>query len=229
MSLPLWLHHAIENYGYWAVLLAIAIESTGIPFPGETALVATAVYAGTTSHLNIVLVVVAAAAGAILGDNFGFLLGHYGGYPLLKRIVRVLHVNPRALDYAQDYFARHGSKTVFLGRFFALLRAYAAFLAGANRMHWRTFLVWNAAGGITWAIVYGTLGFVLGRNLPLLHTVLRLLGVGGVIGLVVFIGVIGGAWYMRRRREQGRLLEQFDAQPSGAHASDVKPNTSVTP
>src|SRR5579863_10537106 len=125
-----WLVVAIERYGYVAVLLAIAIESTGIPFPGETTLIIAAVYAGTGGQLSIVGVIVAAAAGAILGDNLGYTVGLKGGYPLLRRFGRVLHLNERHLAYAEAFFRRHGDKTVFFGRFFAVLRAWAAFLAG---------------------------------------------------------------------------------------------------
>lgn len=200
MTLPDWLHHAIAVYGYWVVLVAVGLESTGIPFPGETALIGGAVYAGTGGRLSIVGVIAAAAAGAILGDNLGYSIGRYGGYPLLRRVARALHLNERHLELAQRYFERHGDKTVFLGRFFALLRTWAAFLAGVNQMRWRTFLFWNAAGGICWAVIYGMLGYVLGHNLPLLDRVLRVMGIGGTVALVVVIAGVLGYWYLRTRR-----------------------------
>src|SRR6185312_12526468 len=106
MNLPSWLVQGIDTYGYWIVLLAVGIESMGIPFPGETTLVAAAVYASTNHSLNIVLVIVAGAAGAILGDNAGYSIGKYGGYPLLQRILRVLHVGEDKLLYTQRFFAK---------------------------------------------------------------------------------------------------------------------------
>ncbi len=193
-----WLAAAIERYGYLAVLLAIAIESTGIPFPGETALIIAAVYAGTGGHLSIAGVIVAAAAGAILGDNLGYTIGRLGGYPLLRRFGKVLRLNERHLAYAAAYFQRHGDKTVFFGRFFAVLRAWAAFLAGVNRMPRRSFFIWNALGGIIWATSYGILGYLLGNNLPLLERILRILGLGGAIVLVVVVVAALITWALYR-------------------------------
>ena len=207
MTAPVWLDYAILTWGYWVVLLAVMIETMGVPFPGETTLVIAAVYAGTGRPLNIALVILAASVGAILGDNFGYMVGSYGGYPLVRRVLRVFRVSDSALDGARIYFARHGDKTVFIGRFFSILRITVAFLAGVNRMPWRRFLIWNALGGIVWATVYGLLGYILGRNLPLLTTVLNVIGVGGTILLVAAIAGAIIFWIARRRRIARRLLE----------------------
>jgi len=128
------LTHLLNTYGYWAVLLFVAIESTGIPFPGETMLLVAAVYAGTTHHLAIPFVITAAAVGAILGDNLGFWVGREGGYRLLRRYGHVIRLDERKLKLGQYLFQKHGGKVVFFGRFVAVLRAWAAFLAGTNRM-----------------------------------------------------------------------------------------------
>ena len=207
MTAPVWLDQAILTWGYWVVLVAVMIETMGVPFPGETTLVAAAIYAGTGRPLSIELVIIAAAVGAILGDNFGYAVGRFGGYPLARRVLQVFRVNESVLSGAQTYFARHGDKTVFIGRFFAILRVTVAFLAGVNHMPWRRFLVWNAFGGIAWATLYGLLGYILGRNLPLLDTVLHIIGIGGTI---LVTAVIVGAvifWIIRRRRAAQRLLE----------------------
>ena len=219
MLIPSWLEHDIVSYGYWAVLVAVMLESMGVPFPGETALLAGAIYAGTTGHLNIALVIAAAAAGAILGDNIGYGIGHYGGYLLLLRVTHLLHINERAVKYAQTYFERHGDKTVFLGRFFSLLRTYVALLAGINRMPWRSFLFWNALGGIVWAIFYGLLGFILGKNLPLLGTVLHVIGTGGVVALVLFTLAVGVLWYRHRKRLQAEV--ERDATGDDKHGATI--------
>src|SRR5262249_50756244 len=186
MDIPSWLTSGIHMYGYGVILAAVALESMGVPFPGETALLAGAIFAGT-GDLNIVLVILAASAGAILGDNLGYTIGHRGGYPLLQRIGRLLHLDLRGLRYTERFFQRHGDKTVFLGRFFSILRTYVALFAGINRMPWRTFLVFNALGGITWAIIFGSLGYFLGKQTALLSTVLSTIGVGGLVLLAAFV------------------------------------------
>jgi membrane protein DedA with SNARE-associated domain len=202
MAIPVWIQQAIHMYGYLLVFMAVGLESLGVPFPGETTLLAAAVYAGTGGPLNLVLVIIAAAAGAIMGDNLGYLAGYYGGYSLIQRILRLLHLNEVHWQTAQRYFEQHGNKTVFFGRFVTLLRLWTAFLAGASRMRWQTFLFWNALGGIVWASIYGTLGFVLGHNLPLLGRVLRAMGVGGTIVLILVIVGGLGFWLLRRRHDQ---------------------------
>jgi membrane protein DedA with SNARE-associated domain len=202
MDLPQWLTHAIDAFGYLLIFAAVGIESMGIPFPGETTLVAGAIYAGTGRGLNIFFVIVAASLGAIGGDNLGYTIGRYGGYPLLRKLIRALHLKESTLDVTQRYFERHGSKTVFIGRFFAILRCWAAFLAGVNQMKWRTFLVWNAAGGIIWAAIFGTLGFVLGNNLPLLGRILGTLGIVGTIFVSVLIVVLLIVWLLHHRRAE---------------------------
>ncbi len=125
------LTHLLATYGYWALLLFVAIESTGIPFPGETMLLVAAIAAGTTHQLSIAFVIMAAASGAILGDNLGFWVGREGGY-----YGRYVRLEERRLKLGRYLFLKHGGKVVFFGRFVAVLRAWAAFLAGTNRMRW---------------------------------------------------------------------------------------------
>jgi len=157
------LRNALGTFGYPAVALFIMIESAGIPFPGETMLLLASFYAATNQQLQIPLVIACAALGAIVGDNLGYLVGRTGGYAFIKRFGRYLFLKPAHLEKAEKFFKKHGDKTVFFGRFIAILRAWAAFLAGLNRMHWASFLMYNAAGGIIWAIIYGCLGYFAGR------------------------------------------------------------------
>jgi membrane protein DedA with SNARE-associated domain len=189
----------LSRYGYAAVFVFVGIESTGIPFPGETMLLAAAVYSGM-GHLSLLGVIIAAAAGAILGDNLGYAAGRSGGHALVERYGKYLHLRPEHLARAEEFFRKYGDRTVFFGRFVAVLRTWAAFLAGVNQMPWHKFLLFNAAGGIVWATLYGVLGYVLGDNLPLLHQVTRIIGVGGVIAAVVVIVAIGVVWWRRSRR-----------------------------
>src|SRR5260370_20393039 len=145
----------LATYGYVAVFIFVGVESIGVPVPGETMLVTAAIDAGTTGRLSIFWVIVASAAGAIVGDNIGYVIGRTGGYRLLKRYGRYIRLEENRLRLGQYLFHKHGPKVVFFGRFFSVLRIFAAFLAGVNHMHWRRFLIFNAAGRIIWSTLYG--------------------------------------------------------------------------
>jgi len=190
-------------YGYWAVLVCVAVESMGIPFPGETMLLAAAIYAGTTHHLQLPLVILAAAAGAILGDNVGFVAGREGGYRLLRRYGRYVRLDERRLKLGQYLFAKHGGKVVFFGRFIAVLRIWAAFLAGTYRLSWGRFLIYNAAGGIAWATIFGLAGYVLGDSVH------RLAGPLGIAGAILGLLALGSGIVFVRRHER-RLADEAE-------------------
>ena len=144
------LDHLIATYGYGAIAVVIGLESMGIPLPGETVLVLAAIYAATHVDLNIWLVAMAAAAGAIMGDNIGYWLGLRFGYPLLRRHGHLIGLSDGRIKLGQYLFLRHGAKVVFLGRFVALLRIFAAFLAA------------NAVGGMIWAALFAFGGYAFG-------------------------------------------------------------------
>ena len=164
----------------------VGLESMGVPLPGETTLIAAALYTGATHNLSIVGVVIAASAGAIIGDNLGYLLGHWGGYRLLIRYGRYVRLSEKRIKLARYLFFRYGAEVVFFGRFTAILRTYAAFLAGTTRMPWRRFLIFNAAGGIVWATVYGGGAYLLGTQIERVSGELQLVFVAaGVVALVV--------------------------------------------
>lgn len=197
----------VMTYGYWAVLVFVAIESTGIPFPGETMLLLAAVYAGKTHHLAILLVIIAAASGAILGDNLGFWVGREGGYRLLRRYGRYIRLDERKLKLGQYLFLKHGGKVVFFGRFVAVLRAWAAFLAGTNRMRWPEFLLFNALGGIVWATIFGLGGYFLGKSID------RFTGPFGIVSLVLAVIIIIATLIFVARNESGLEDEAEKAMP----------------
>ncbi len=194
----------LAAYGYLAVFLFIAIESMGIPFPGETMLITAAIYAGHTNRLNIILVIAAAAAGAIVGDNIGYGIGHWGGYRLVRRYGRFIRLHEGRLKLGQYLFRKHGGKVVFFGRFVSVLRAYAAFLAGTNRMPWRRFLVFNAAGGILWAALFGTGAYLLGQQISRLSQTAAI-----VLGILALIVVV--AFFVFLRRNEERLMAEAEA------------------
>ncbi len=190
-------HHLISHAGYSAVFVAVAIESVGIPFPGETTLIAAAIYAGTTHNLRLGLLIAVAAAGAILGDNVGFWLGREFGFRLLLRYGPKIGLHERRIRLGQYLFLRYGGAVVFFGRFIAVLRALAAFLAGTNRMTWPRFLVFNAAGGIVWAALYGGGAYALGHNIH------RLAGpVGATIGVIALAVIVAALVFLRRNEKR---------------------------
>src|SRR4051812_1300410 len=154
----------LTNFGYLAVFATIGIESLGVPAPGETMLVTAGIYAGATHNLEITGVIAAATAGAIIGDNIGYAIGRKGGYKLLLKHGHKVRIRESHIKVARYMFDRHGSKVVFFGRFVAILRTYAAFLAGVGQMEWRRFLVANAAGGVAWALIFGLAAYYGGEG-----------------------------------------------------------------
>src|SRR3989442_6876359 len=135
----------VASYGYVVLFFLVGLESLGVPLPGETALVTAAALAAG-GHLSIYAVVATAVAAAIIGDNGGYWIGRAGGIPLLRRYGRFIHLNESHLERARRFFERHGPKTVFIGRFIALLRTWAAVLAGAGRIAYRSLLALYPAG-----------------------------------------------------------------------------------
>jgi membrane protein DedA with SNARE-associated domain len=185
--------HLISTYGYAAVGGIVALESMGIPLPGETTLIAAVLVAGTTHDLNVWLVIAAAAGGAILGDNVGFWIGREFGFRLLVRYGRYVNLTDRRIKLGQFLFLHHGGKVVFFGRFVAILRALAAILAGANCMPWPSFLVFNASGGIVWAIVYGLGAYYLGEKIEQFASPVAI-----AIGIIVIACVVVSAVFIKR-------------------------------
>src|SRR3954463_1591048 len=199
----------LTNFGYLAVFALIGIESLGIPAPGETMLVTAAVYAGATGNLLIEGVIAAAFAGAVIGDNIGYAIGRKGGYRLLLKHGPKLRIKQSHLKVARYVFERHGGKVVFFGRFIAILRTYAAFLAGVGQMEWKRFLAWNAAGGFAWATIFGLLGYFGQKAFERLSTPINIsLAILGLCAIVVFIVAL------RRRTERlARLAGGADPRP----------------
>ena len=227
------LRNALNVLGYPAVTLFIMIESSGIPFPGETMLLLASFYAGVDQHLQIPIVIACAALGAIMGDNIGYLIGRTGGRALVQRFGRYIFLKPEHLDRAEKFFARHGDKTVFFGRFISVLRAWSAFLAGVNHMPWRTFLFYNAAGGIVWAIVYGLLGYFAGRyfknNFAQVETIARTIGWAGAAAVALGIILVIIIYRLRRRHNHSTQppgetrvdsIEQFTDEETATTANE---------
>jgi membrane-associated protein len=188
------------NVGYAVVFALIAVETMGIPVPGETALIAAALLAHD-GEMDIVPLIALAAAAAIIGDNIGFAIGRKGGRRLFLMRGPLLAQRQAALDVGEPFFQRHGPKAVFLGRWVAGLRIASAWLAGMNKMQWPRFLFWNALGGICWATSIGLGVYFVG------HAFEEILGVGGIVAAGLVGGGLVGLFLWRRiraRRVAGR-------------------------
>ncbi|SFT99287.1 DedA family protein [Mesorhizobium sp. YR577] len=191
------LHHLIHTYGLWVLFAVVMCESMGVPMPGETALVSAALYAGATHRIEILHVVTIAAGGAIVGDNIGYLIGRSVGLKLLIKHGSRIGLDEGRLKVGQYLFLKHGGKIVFFGRFVAFLRAFAAVLAGANRMAWPHFLIMNAAGGICWALLFGGGAYFFGERIKAVAGPVSLL-----LLLVVVVGLIAGIWFFRHHEKE---------------------------
>jgi membrane-associated protein len=189
------------NVGYAAVFALIAVETMGIPVPGETALIAAALLAHE-GQMDIVLLCIVASAAAILGDNVGFAIGRKGGRKLFAKPGPFLEHRLKVLELGEPFFAKHGPKAVFLGRWVSGLRIASAWLAGISGMHWPTFLLWNALGGIFWASTVGFAVYFAG------HVAERVIGVGGPIAGGVLVLALAALliWHRRRTRREPDLV-----------------------
>jgi membrane protein DedA with SNARE-associated domain len=197
------------NVGYPLVFVLIAIETIGIPVPGETALVVAAIAAGR-GRLSIEAVIAVAAAAAIIGDNIGFALGRKLGRRVLLAPGPLLRHRRKLIAVGEPFFDRHGPKAVFLGRWVSGLRITAAWLAGANRMAWPTFLFYNALGGIAWSASVGLLAYWLGHSA---EKILHYVGIGGA-GAVVLVGLsVFLVLRARRRRAEALVSAEADRTP----------------
>lgn len=200
------IHHLIQTYGYAAVFVLVAVESLGVPLPGETALVAAASYAGATHHhrLSIALIFAVAAAAAVIGDTIGYWIGAKGGYRLIYRYGHYVRLDEPKFKVARYLFDRRGGTVVFFGRFVSILRTYAAFLAGAAQMRYRRFLAFNASGGILWAALYSFLAYYAGSFLTRVSTPFDI-----GFACVAVVLIVAGLFFVRRH--MSTLVERAEA------------------
>jgi membrane protein DedA with SNARE-associated domain len=183
-----------QNLGYPLLVAVVAAESLGVPLPGETAVIFAGI-AASSGRLSIVLVIVLAAAAAIVGDNIGFQIGRRGGRRLLERPGRFYEERRRVIAIGDPFFERHGPKAVFLGRWITGLRVWASWLAGASAMSWRSFLLWNALGGIGWATSVALAAYFGGKAV---ENVISDIGLYALIAAAVLVA-LAGLLYWRHR------------------------------
>lgn len=198
-AMPVFAHHftrLLQAYTYPGVLSLVMLESLGIPLPGEIALVTAAAYASVGHDVSILGVITVAAVGAIVGGVLGYWIGIKGGLPLVARYGGYIGVRQSHVDKAHGFFERNGAKTILFGRFVAVLRTWAALIAGAACMSFTKFVAYNTLGSIVWAIVFGFLGYYFGRDLPLLERYISRVS----FGILIALGVGAVAWVILRRR-----------------------------
>jgi membrane protein DedA with SNARE-associated domain len=197
VRVPDWLLNIFAQYGYGAVFVGVMLEGAGIPFPGETMLLAGAVLAHM-GRLSLPWVIVAAAGGGLVGDNLGFRIGRLGGRALVVRYGSKVGLTASRLAQFDRFFTRHGPRTIFFARFVTGVRVFCAVLAGGSTLPWRVFALYNAAGVIVWSITIGLAGNLLGASWDTLE---RGIGAAGALALGAIVFVAAIAFIRSRRRE----------------------------
>lgn len=187
-----------REYGYWTVFLGIMLENAGIPLPGETITLVGGFLAGS-GELDYWFVLGSAIAGAVIGDNFGYWIGYFGGWMVLTRLGRLFRIQETQLISVRDRFAENAARAVFLGRFVALLRIFAGPLAGTAKMPYLKFLACNFAGATVWASVMVSLSYFVGRVVPL-EQLIGWVAQFAIVALLLVIGWVLFAFWMERRK-----------------------------
>ena len=216
----------LQHYGVWAIGLLIMLEDFGIPVPGETILIAGAIYAGA-GRLNIVLVGVVAFIAAILGDNIGFAIGHFGGRALALRWGKYVFLTEERLDKAENFFDRRGAIVITFARFVEGLRQANGIIAGITGMHWLRFLIFNAIGAALWVGTWVSLGYFAGNHITTIYHYINLYSYYMLIALgVLLLGYI--AWRLRRRSRRraaaaATRADETDEASSTKQAAETAP------
>jgi len=188
----------LDHYGYAGVALILILEDLGLPVPGETVLVAASVYAGT-GRLNVVALAVVAVMAAVIGDNIGFLIGHFGGERLVERYGRYVLLTPEKLDRAKAFFNRRGGFVVMIARFIDGLRQLNGIIAGTVAMRWRKFLLYNVIGATLWVCTWVTVGYAAGDNITSIYkTAVRYQWYALAVAALVVIGFVTRFFWKRR-------------------------------
>jgi membrane protein DedA with SNARE-associated domain len=192
----------LNHWGYLAVGALVMLEDFGVPVPGETVLIAAAVYAGA-GQLNILAVIAVAIAAAVAGDSIGYAIGRFGGRRLVLRYGKYLFITPERLDKAEGFFRRHGGKIVTIARFIEGLRQANGIIAGITGMRWIRFFAFNLLGAVLWVCTWAGLGYLAGAHITeIWDTIGRYQPiVYSVIGVLVVAAVV---WHVLRRRRAKR-------------------------
>ena len=213
----------LQHFGLWAIGLLITLEDFGVPVPGETILIAGAIFAGA-GRINVVALGVVAFFAAVTGDNIGFAIGHFGGRALALRFGKYVFLTEERLDKAERFFDRRGSIVITFARFVEGLRQANGIIAGITGMHWLRFVIFNAIGAALWVGTWITIGYFAGNNITTIYHYITLYSYYVLAGLVVLIvGYI--VWRRRRRRRRAAASAsaagQTDEAPEGSSASEA--------
>jgi membrane protein DedA with SNARE-associated domain len=201
------LREFFQEYGYWTIAFMLLVENAGVPAPGEATLLFASVLASYEHQLRLPVIIVVAIAAAVLGDNAGYAVGYFGGRLLVDRYLHLLHISDRAIQKGERFFIEHGALSIFWARFIDGLRIVAGPLAGALRMPWRRFLLFNFLGAAAWVTATVTIGCLFGKNLD------RALGVmgGANLSIAVMALLLVAYWWWRRRRSRSSEPETANA------------------
>src|SRR5215813_2434430 len=212
----------LDHFGYWAVLLFVMIEDFGVPVPGETILIAASAYAGA-GRLNVIMVGVIGFVAAVIGDNIGFAIGHYGGRALVLRWGRYVRLTEERLDKAENFFDRHGAWIITIARFIEVLRQANGIVAGTTGMRWRRFLAFNALGAALWVGTWVSLGYLAGSHIGTIYHYITRYSLYVLIAMAALLAGYIVRRVMRRRRRTRQAREPAKSQPP-----DRRPSASET-
>jgi len=199
----------LHHYGVWAIVLLVFLEDFGIPVPGETVLIAGAVFAGS-GQLNIVMVGLAGFIAAIAGDNVGYAIGRFGGRALVDRWGKYVFLTPERMDKAEDFFNRHGGKIIAIARFVEGLRQANGIIAGIIEMHWLKFVAFNALGAALWVGTWVSVGYFAGQHITTIYDAITMYSLYAAIGAVVLIAAWIG-YRVRKRRQTAAAIARGTA------------------
>lgn len=196
------LEPTLNRFGYLALGL-IFLEDFGVPVPGETILIVSAIYAGT-GRLSIWLVGLIGFLAAVLGDNCGFAIGHFGGRPLAERYGKLILLTPERLDKAAGFFDRHGGKVIVIARFVEGLRQANGIIAGITGMHWTRFLPFNMIGAALWVALWVSIGYFSGSHIDSIYKAATRYEAyfAILVGLLILAFIARRVWKWRRERTE---------------------------
>ena len=197
----------LDNYGYLAVAGLVMVENFGVPAPGETILVAAAVYAGT-GRLSIVGVGVIAVLAAIVGNCIGYAIGYFGGHALVLRYGKYVFLTPERLEKTERFFARRGGLVVVAGRFIEGLRQAAGIIAGTAEMPWKRFLGFTTLGAVLWVGVWAPVGYLAGDHIGTIYAAATRYSLYLLIALLLLLAAWIARAVWRRKRSTGTTGSQ---------------------
>jgi len=198
------LEPTLNSYGYLAVAAFVTVEDFGVPVPGETVLILGAVYAGT-GRLSLPIVALLGFLAAVVGDNLGFAIGHFGGRRLAERYGRYVLLTAARLDKATSLFDRHGGKIIVVARFIEGLRQANGIIAGTAGLRWKRFLAYNALGAALWVTLWVSIGYLSGSHIATVYKYATRYDtyLAVALGLVVVVVIVRHVWKARTRHHNG--------------------------